>query len=235
MGHPLIDRLTADFAYPLLQDPAALDAFTAAPGAHVLFVPGDAARNLETPDVAVILPELRAAFQQAFDPRFAVSKRAKDQCAVGNGLVARDWRLPRERLSAPCRQRIRGQIMGGVGHGLAPALPGRRAVRNDCFRATHARPDSTALFTLPECCGRRFRRMEALRPFLVLTSARRPVYGRPLVQFGTSLPDRRSIGLHRRKSRRGKSGPWHKAYLRELRDEILRSRQEPDHLPQMRH
>lgn len=67
MTHPLIDRLTLEFGYPLLGDQAALDAFTNAPGAHILFVPGDAARNLETPDVAVILPELHAAFQRAFD------------------------------------------------------------------------------------------------------------------------------------------------------------------------
>ncbi|GAB1379655.1 hydrogenase accessory protein [Pararhodobacter aggregans] len=67
MSHPLIERLTTEFRYPLLQDEAALSAFTCAPGAHVLFVPGDVARNLETPDVAVILPELKAAFQHAFD------------------------------------------------------------------------------------------------------------------------------------------------------------------------
>ena len=67
MGHPLVDRLTTDLRWPLLSDDAGLRAFVNAPGAHVLFVPGDAARNLETPDVAVILPELKAAFQQAFD------------------------------------------------------------------------------------------------------------------------------------------------------------------------
>jgi len=67
LSHSLIDRLTTEFRYPLLADQAALDAFVARPGAHVLFVPGDVARNLETPDVAVILPELKAAFQHAFD------------------------------------------------------------------------------------------------------------------------------------------------------------------------
>ena len=67
MGHPLIDRLTTDFGWPRIATEDGFRAFVSAPGAHVLFVPGDAARNLETPDVAVILPELKAAFQHAFD------------------------------------------------------------------------------------------------------------------------------------------------------------------------
>jgi len=65
--HPLIARLTDDFGWPHLDTVAAMEAFTRAPGVHVLFVPGDPARNLETADVAVILPELTMAFQGAFD------------------------------------------------------------------------------------------------------------------------------------------------------------------------
>ena len=34
---------------------------------HCLFIPGDPRRNLETADAAVILPELRLAFQNTFD------------------------------------------------------------------------------------------------------------------------------------------------------------------------
>mgnify|MGYP001765828381 CR=1 FL=1 len=76
--HPLVTRLIAEFDYPLLDDFEALRAFTEAPGAHCLFIPGDGARNLETPDAAVILPELRIAFQRAFD------------CAVvGNSIETR--------------------------------------------------------------------------------------------------------------------------------------------------
>ena len=67
MGHPLIDRLTTEFGWPRLADPAARDAWTTAPGTHVLFIPGDPKRNLESADVAVILPELKQAFQGAFD------------------------------------------------------------------------------------------------------------------------------------------------------------------------
>lgn len=67
MTHPLVDRLTTEFGWPRLNSQADLDAFTSAPGTHVVFVPGDAARNLETPDVAVVLPELHMAFQRAFD------------------------------------------------------------------------------------------------------------------------------------------------------------------------
>lgn len=67
MSHPLIDRLTTGLGWPHLDDAAALDAWRDRPGAHVLFLPGDWQRNLETADVAVILPELRAAFQGRFD------------------------------------------------------------------------------------------------------------------------------------------------------------------------
>ncbi|GAB4258318.1 MAG: hydrogenase accessory protein [Pararhodobacter sp.] len=67
MTHPLIDRLTTEFGWPRLEDAESLDAFVSAPGTHVVFLPGDPARNLETPDVAVILPELRMAFQNRFD------------------------------------------------------------------------------------------------------------------------------------------------------------------------
>ena len=67
MSHPLIDRLTAELGWPLLTTEAQVEAFAAAPGDHCLFVPGDPLRNLETPDVAVILPELRLAFQGRFD------------------------------------------------------------------------------------------------------------------------------------------------------------------------
>ncbi len=67
MTHPLLHRLTADLNWPALDDADALDAYTATPGTHVVFLPGDPARNLETADVAVILPELRQAFQGRFD------------------------------------------------------------------------------------------------------------------------------------------------------------------------
>lgn len=67
MTHPLIERLETEMAWPRLSTMEAVAAFTAAPGPHCLFVPGDPARNLETADAAVILPELRAAFRSAFD------------------------------------------------------------------------------------------------------------------------------------------------------------------------
>ncbi|MFD1343857.1 hydrogenase accessory protein [Litorisediminicola beolgyonensis] len=67
MSHPLITRLETEFGYPVLTSMADVSSFTEAPGHHVIFVPGDVRRNLETPDVAVILPELRQAFQGRFD------------------------------------------------------------------------------------------------------------------------------------------------------------------------
>ncbi|MCU4654188.1 hydrogenase accessory protein [Roseibacterium sp. SDUM158016] len=66
-SHPLIDRLTTEFGFPRLMTEEARDAYIGAPGVHVLFIPGDPVRNLETTDVAVILPELMQAFQNAFD------------------------------------------------------------------------------------------------------------------------------------------------------------------------
>lgn len=67
MSHPLIDRLTQEMRWPLLGDADALADFTNSDGLHAVFVPGDASRNLETADVAVILPELVMAFQGLFD------------------------------------------------------------------------------------------------------------------------------------------------------------------------
>ncbi len=67
MGHPLIDTLTHELGWPCLSTEEEVTDFTGQPGVHALFVPGDAARNLETPDVAVIVPELVAAFQGRFD------------------------------------------------------------------------------------------------------------------------------------------------------------------------
>lgn len=65
--HPLLNRLTTELGWPHLETMEQVDAFLARPGAHCLFIPGDAARNLETADAAVVLPELRMVFQNAFD------------------------------------------------------------------------------------------------------------------------------------------------------------------------
>lgn len=65
--HPLVARLETEFGWPRLRNLSDVAEFTSRPGAHCLFVPGDARRNLETPDAAVILPELRIAFQNGFD------------------------------------------------------------------------------------------------------------------------------------------------------------------------
>jgi hydrogenase-1 operon protein HyaE len=65
--HPLIARLETEYLYPRLRDASGVDAFLGRPGVHCLFIPGDPRRNLETADAAVILPELRLAFQNMFD------------------------------------------------------------------------------------------------------------------------------------------------------------------------
>jgi hydrogenase-1 operon protein HyaE len=83
--HPLITRLTDELGWPRLSDMETVAAHVAGPGVHVLFVPGDPGRNLETADVAVILPELRMAFQGAFDCAVvddAVEKPVREQAGV---------------------------------------------------------------------------------------------------------------------------------------------------------
>lgn len=87
--HPLIQRLDRDFRYPRLATLAAVHAFTAAPGLHCLFIPGDPARNLETLDAAVILPELRQAFQNRFD------------CALVDDAIEADLRETTRALKTP--------------------------------------------------------------------------------------------------------------------------------------
>jgi hydrogenase-1 operon protein HyaE len=65
--HPLLARLEDEFGWPRLHSLHDVAKFTQRPGLHCLFVPGDPRRNLETADAAVILPELRMTFQNAFD------------------------------------------------------------------------------------------------------------------------------------------------------------------------
>lgn len=89
MPHPLIDRLSTELGWPVLTTEADRAAFIDAPGAHCLFVPGDPARNLESADVAVILPELRMAFQGAFD------------CAVVGDAIESAVRQQTEVLKTP--------------------------------------------------------------------------------------------------------------------------------------
>ncbi|MDD9730505.1 hydrogenase accessory protein [Mameliella sp. AT18] len=103
MTHPLVTRLTEEFGYPALTTEAEIAAFTEAPGTHVIFVPGDARRNLETPDVAVVLPELRQAFQGRFD------------CAVAADSIETGLRESTGVLKTPSLIFFRdGQVLGGI-------------------------------------------------------------------------------------------------------------------------
>lgn len=64
--HPLTERLiSAQGATPLTL--VTLDAFLAQPGDRVMLFSGDPVRFPEGADVAVVLPELRAAFAGRFD------------------------------------------------------------------------------------------------------------------------------------------------------------------------
>lgn len=101
--HPLVARLSDELGYPRLENASDLAEFTHRPGAHCLFVPGEAARNLETPDAAVVLPELRMAFQHAFD------------CAVVGDAIEARLREETRALKTPAFLFYRdGRFLGAI-------------------------------------------------------------------------------------------------------------------------
>lgn len=100
--HPLIARLEAEFGYPRLHSVHDVTEYLARPGHHCLFIPGDPRRNLETADAAVILPELRMAFQNAFD------------CAVIDDAIEADLREHYRALKTPGFLFFRGPAFLGA-------------------------------------------------------------------------------------------------------------------------
>ncbi len=103
MSSPLVTRLTEDLNWPRLSSAADLAAYLDRPGAHCLFVPGDPARNLETGDAAVILPELRMTFQHAFD------------CAVVDDAIEAEVRETYKALKTPAFIFLRdGVCLGSI-------------------------------------------------------------------------------------------------------------------------
>ena len=67
MTHPLIDRLLTEYGYEVV-DLANHDDFVSQPGMNVLFFPGDPETVRDSTDVAVVLPELVAAFADGLRP-----------------------------------------------------------------------------------------------------------------------------------------------------------------------
>ena len=101
--HPLIARLETEHRYPRLATADDVAEFLARPGVHCLFVPGDPRRNLETADAAVFLPELRLAFQNAFD------------CAVIDDAIEAQVRERHRALKTPGLLFFRGaDFLGAV-------------------------------------------------------------------------------------------------------------------------
>ena len=85
MSATLIDRIATEQGWARLDDAEAVEAFIAAAGLRCLFVPGDPAKNLESGDVAVILPELRRAVGEAFEVGLvgaAVERAARERFDV---------------------------------------------------------------------------------------------------------------------------------------------------------
>ena len=103
MGHPLIERLTQEMGWPELANENDVREFTTRPGVHCIFVPGDFKRNLESADVAVILPELKMVFQGRFD------------CAVVTDEVEYHVREKAKILKTPSIIFYReGEMIGGL-------------------------------------------------------------------------------------------------------------------------
>lgn len=101
--HPLLARLETEFHYPRLHSAHDVAEFLARPGIHCLFIPGDPRRNLETADAAVILPELRLAFQNVFD------------CAVVDDAIEASLREEHRALKTPGLLFFRaGTFLGAV-------------------------------------------------------------------------------------------------------------------------
>jgi hydrogenase-1 operon protein HyaE len=101
--HPLIARLESEFHYPRLRSMHDVAEFLGRAGQHCLFIPGDARRNLETADAAVVLPELRQAFQGAFD------------CAVIDDAIEAQLREQYRALKTPALLLFRGaQFLGAI-------------------------------------------------------------------------------------------------------------------------
>jgi hydrogenase-1 operon protein HyaE len=67
MTHALIDRLMTELGYPEISLENH-DAFVQEPGLNVLFFPGDPDTVKDATDVAVVLPELVAAFENGLNP-----------------------------------------------------------------------------------------------------------------------------------------------------------------------
>lgn len=68
MTHPLIQRLTDEFHYPVLADLSAVDAFVKEPGVAAIFFPGDPSKFKDTTDVAVVFPEVMNTFNGRMRP-----------------------------------------------------------------------------------------------------------------------------------------------------------------------
>lgn len=101
--HPLITRLEQEFSYPRLKTEEEVAGFLTADNYHCLFIPGDARRNLETTDAAVVLPEIRLAFGKSFD------------CAVIDDAIETGLREKHRALKTPGFLFFRGdEFLGSI-------------------------------------------------------------------------------------------------------------------------
>lgn len=87
MTHPLIKRLIDEYDYPAI-GLEEHEAFVASPDTGVLFFAGEPKKFGETVDVAVVLPELIAAFEGRLRPA-VIAKEAEKTLQLKYGF--REW------------------------------------------------------------------------------------------------------------------------------------------------
>lgn len=114
----LVERLTADWHYPLLTDEAALQHFTEHQRHSVIFLPAEPKHFPETLDVAIVLPELMKVFGEQLKPavsdlafaktlaaRYAITEWPsllfmRHHAYLGHITRMRDWQVYLQKITA---------------------------------------------------------------------------------------------------------------------------------------
>ncbi len=122
--HPLVQRLITERAYPYVQDAAEAAGLDGRD--HLLFLPAHGKGHLETPDIAVVLPELLAALGGAdtiggavAGPQLEAALRDEMSLALPALVLVRDGRP----AGAVARMRDWDDYLARLGALLAAPAP----------------------------------------------------------------------------------------------------------------